>query len=169
MKNVSSPILPEARKEGILIQELADELLIYDIARHNAHCLNQTAMIIWEHCDGRTSLAQLIRVLEESNAPADEEAIWMAVSQLRKRHLLADSAALPKGRSNLSRREAIRKIGIAAAIGLPLVTTIIAPSAMAAGSCDCPPGPLPVCCPAGCPCMTGARCCSGVCRSGSCT
>src|ERR1044071_3066842 len=132
MKKVSGPILPLARKEEIIVQELTDELLIYDLTRHNAHCLNQTAAIIWKHCDGRTSLAQLIRALKELNAPADEEVIWMAVSQLRRRHLLAGAIALPDGRPSLSRREVIRKIGIAAAIGLPLITSINAPSAMGA-------------------------------------
>ena len=46
---------PLARREGLVIRELADEVLVYDLDRDRAHCLNQTAAFIWQCCDGRTS------------------------------------------------------------------------------------------------------------------
>jgi hypothetical protein len=167
MREAMSQVSPRARKEGILVQDLTGELLIYDLDRHAAHCLNESAALIWKRCDGRTSIAELARVLEQADAPASEEVIWMAVSDLRKRHLLADASALPKRVSKLSRREMIRRVGIAAAVGLPLVTSIIAPSAMQAASCSCMP-PTTTCCASGCPCTISTMCCSGICSSGKC-
>jgi hypothetical protein len=167
MRKVTSQLLPQSRKERIIVQDLADELLIYDLDRHTAHCLNQAAAFIWKRCDGQTSITQVVRALKDANAPASEEVIWMAVSQLRHRHLLAGATALPGGVSKLSRREMIRKAGIAAAAALPLVTSIIAPSAMQAASCTCVP-PTTECCISGCPCMTSSQCCSGICSGGRC-
>ena len=40
--------LPTARKNDLVIQELPDELLIYDLSRNKALCLNQTAKLIVE-------------------------------------------------------------------------------------------------------------------------
>ncbi len=49
--------LPLARKNELIIQELPEELLVYDLARHKAHCLNKTSAFIWKHCDGETTVA----------------------------------------------------------------------------------------------------------------
>jgi Coenzyme PQQ synthesis protein D (PqqD) len=167
MREAMSQVSPRARKEGIIVQDLTGELLIYDLDRHTAHCLNESAALIWKRCDGRTSVAELARALEQSKAPASEDVICMAVSDLRKRHLLADAGDVPKGASRLSRREMIRRVGIAAAVGLPLVTSIIAPSAMQAASCTCVP-PTTECCASGCPCTTSNMCCTGICTGGKC-
>lgn len=35
--------LPAVRHEGLIVQELSDEVLIYDLDRDKAHCLNPTA------------------------------------------------------------------------------------------------------------------------------
>ena len=32
--------MPSARKEGLIVQELAGELLVYDRDRYKAYCLN---------------------------------------------------------------------------------------------------------------------------------
>lgn len=167
MKEAMSQVSPRARKDRIIVQDMTGELLIYDLDRHTAHCLNESAALIWKRCDGRTSIAELARALEQSNGPASEEVICMAISNLRKRHLLADASDLPKRVSKLSRREMIRRVGIAAAVGLPLVTSIIAPSALQAASCSCMP-PANTCCASGCPCTISTMCCTGLCNSGKC-
>ena len=48
--------LPLARRERLLVEELPDEVLVYDLDREKAHCLNRTAALIWNHCDGRTTV-----------------------------------------------------------------------------------------------------------------
>ena len=46
MKN--SAKLPHARTKDLVIRELGDETLIYDLANDRAHCLNETAAFVQE-------------------------------------------------------------------------------------------------------------------------
>src|SRR5438132_827225 len=125
---------PQARKEGLLVQDLPEEVLVYDLDRHKAHCLNKTAALIWKHCNGRTSVSEIARRLEKSlGSSIDEDVVWCALSQLEKDHLLEEKVAWPLGMERISRRTLMRRIGIAAVL-LPAITTIVAPTAMAANS-----------------------------------
>src|SRR5262249_52266190 len=53
--------LPAARERGLIVQELADELLVYDEGRHRAHCLNLTAALVWRRMEGRRPAAETPR------------------------------------------------------------------------------------------------------------
>jgi Coenzyme PQQ synthesis protein D (PqqD) len=147
--------LPLARSEGLIIQALGDELLVYDLERHRSHCLNQTSAIIWKHCDGQTQIAQMCRLLEkEISAPVTEQVVWLGLKQLAGAHLLQEKLASSAGLKSQPRRELIRKIGLAAAASLPLILTINAPTAQAQASCV----------PRGGACTLNTQCCSGNCR-----
>jgi hypothetical protein len=161
MKREMDQLIPEARREGLVVQELSGEVLVYDRERNKAHCLNSTAALVWEYCDGKTSVAQIARAIEgEINAPVDEDVIWLGVAQLTKTHLLQEGAKLPEHKSGLSRREVMKRIGLAAAVALPVVTSIVAPTAAQAANCI----------PSGQPCTTSAQCCApGLCSGGFCT
>lgn len=37
---------PLARSEGLVIQEMPDEVLVYDLETNKAHCLNETAAFV---------------------------------------------------------------------------------------------------------------------------
>jgi len=39
---MKSSQIPVARKEGLVIQETSEEVLVYDLTSNKAHCLNQT-------------------------------------------------------------------------------------------------------------------------------
>jgi hypothetical protein len=159
MKREKEQLIPEARKEGLVVQELSGEVLVYDRERNKAHCLNSTAALVWEYCDGKTSVAQIARAIEgEINAPVDEDVIWLGVEQLSKTHLLQERAKLPEHKSGLSRREVMKRIGLAAAVALPVVTSIMAPTAAQAANCFS----------AGQACTTSAQCCIGPCSGGIC-
>lgn len=148
-------LAPEARKEGLVVHELSEEVLVYDLDRHKAHCLNKTAALVWERCDGKTSVPQLAQQLETAlKTRVDEDIVWLAVAQLGKSRLL--KIAPETDRVGLSRRELIKRAGLGAALALPLVTSIIAPTAAQAGtlcggSCTGGPG-LQGTCPVGCAC-----------------
>jgi hypothetical protein len=147
---------PKAREKGIVVQELADEVLIYDLERHKAHCLNQTAATIWQSCDGQRTIADLAALLSaRSNTKVDESFVMYGIEQLTKARLVeGDGSSAGK----LSRREALRRIGIAAAIALPVVTSIIAPRAAEAGTCRA----------SGQSCTSSLQCCSGLCAGSTC-
>lgn len=152
----SEQTMPRARKEGLLVQELADELLVYDRIRHKAHCLNETAALIWNNCDGKTSVSQMTRLLEkQANGPVDEAMVWLAFDELGKAKLLRDNKRPTT--SGISRRELIRRVGTAAVIALPVVSSIVAPGAVEAATCR----------GSGQACTTAAQCCSFVCSGGT--
>lgn len=138
MENRLEHSMPKARKEGLLIQELADELLVYDLDRKRTHCLNQTAALTWKHCDGQATLAEVRGILEqEMKTLVDDDVIRLALDQLDRHHLLANPIPRSAGSERLSRRVMIRRFGLAAAITLPLITSMIAPTAAQAGT-PCP-------------------------------
>src|ERR1700686_3630914 len=143
MENRLERLMPIVRKEGLLIQEIKDEVLVYDSERKKTHCLNQTAALTWKHCDGRATLEEVRGLLEEEmRTPVDSDLIRLALDQLDRHHLLANRIARSAGKKGLSRRVMIRRLGLAAAITLPLITSIIAPTAAQAGSpCPIPPCP----------------------------
>jgi hypothetical protein len=159
MKRENAQLVPEARREGLVVQELSDEVLVFDRERNKAHCLNSTAARVWGLCDGKTSVAQIARAIEgECNLRVDEDVIWLGVEQLSKTHLLREQTVLPDHKSGLSRREVMKRIGVAAAVAVPVITSIIAPSAAQAANCL----------PSGQSCTTSAQCCSGLCSGGTC-
>ena len=122
---------PLARRERLLIRELADELLVYDQADHRAHCLNRTAATVFRHADGTRTAAEIARLVAPEGADG-EPAVAEALARL------AEAGLLEKGPSpaSLSRREAMRRAGLGAAVLLPAVASIVAPSpAEAAATC----------------------------------
>ncbi len=136
MKRINPKRLPKMREQGLVIDELPDEVLVYDLDRHKAHCLNQTAALVWKQCDGRTTPRIIARRLEkELQAPCNEDMVWLALSQLEGIDLLEQGVSLPPQLAGLSRREMVRALGIAAAVAVPLVTSIVAPTAAEAATC----------------------------------
>jgi hypothetical protein len=117
---------PKARKDQLTVRDVAEETLVYDLERHKAHCLNPTAAFIWKHCDGDTTIPDLARLLrEELNVPQPEMVIRLALEQLSRRHLLEQPIAPPSAAARLSRRDALKKLAVAAAV-LPTVMTLTA-------------------------------------------
>lgn len=131
---------PQRRKDGLVVKELPDEVLVYDRERHRAHCLNPTAALVFKHCDGETSVEEMARLLRAHlDAPADEQWVHLALARLEKAHLLEPRDAEPE-RARLSRRELLRRAGLASAALLPIVTSLLAPTpAEAVATCvvDC--------------------------------
>ena len=118
---------PRARTQGLVVTELPDELLVYDLERHRAHCLNSTAALVFKHCDGRRSVAQIARILRREldvDAPADESLVWLSLDRLERARLLEEREAAPAAPS---RRELVRRLALVAAT-LPVVATILAPT-----------------------------------------
>jgi hypothetical protein len=125
----SKSSLPRARQD-VLTMDVADEVVVYDKKGHHGHCLNRPAAIVWRHLDGQTSMKALVaRLRKELDGPADEDTVWLALKELDKAELLEDGFKLP-GAHDVSRREALRRFGVAAAGGavlLPAITSLVAP------------------------------------------
>lgn len=139
MKKDSIIELPKARKEKLIIKELADETLVYDLENDQAHCLNSTSARVWRYCDGNTTVSELVALLEgETNNTVPDEVVWLALAQLKKFELLEESPEMPVQLAGMNRRELVRRIGIGA-LALPLIVSISASTADAQAS-KFPPG-----------------------------
>ena len=70
----TAAIFPKARSQQIVVQELPDETLVYDLKRHKALCLNRAAGLVWKRCDGQTSAPEIAALLEgNSRHPWDNK------------------------------------------------------------------------------------------------
>jgi hypothetical protein len=156
--------LPLARHRDVVVQEFGKEILVYDLRTHRYHSLNETSSVVYRHCDGRTTFAGLKRRHEFS-----DDLIHLALDQLREVNLIEIDKQFVSSFNGMSRREAIRRVGLASMIALPFITSLIAPRAADAQSgavctagpaspteqglgatCFCPPGT-----PAGTTCGAG--------------
>ena len=146
---------PIARKDELVIQELAEEVLVYDLRVNKALCLNQTSALIWQNCDGEKNISEIVGDVEKQlGYVLGEEVVWFALSQLEKENLLANDERLPDRFDGLSRRDVIKKIGLTSMVALPVISSMIAPMAVHAQSCVGTDSP----------CTASAQCCSMCCK-----
>jgi Coenzyme PQQ synthesis protein D (PqqD) len=144
----------QARPDCIF-REFYSEVVVYDPERHVAHCLNSTATAVWRLCDGNSSPRQIATELSRQvSAPVEEAVVLLALRQLADAHLLAKPEEPVE---SPARRAAIGRIGRVAAIVLPLVTSLGAPTPAQALSCL----------HNGQPCTRNSQCCSGDCGATS--
>jgi Coenzyme PQQ synthesis protein D (PqqD) len=128
----SSTRLPQARTENLVIRELDDETLVYDMERDEAHCLNQTAALVWKQCDGKTTAAQAARALgKELETTVEADLVWLAVKRLEEFHLVERAKKSPA----VARRDLVLKYAPAALVLLPVIVSISAPEPASAASC----------------------------------
>ena len=128
---------PIARTSEIVVLEVENETLVYDLRISEAHCLNETAAFVWKNCDGTKSVADLQKLItEQYNVKASGDFLWLALDQLQERGLLASGGI---DRSPVTtRREMIKKVGLATVVAAPIIASVVAPqSAFAALSCVC--------------------------------
>jgi hypothetical protein len=126
--------LPLARIDQLIVKEVDDEVLVYDLKTDKAHCLNKTAANVWKNCDGEKSVSDITAALASGAAAAvDEGVVWLALEQLEKFELLAKVPTASTVFGGLGRRQLMRTLGVAA-IALPVVVSIIAPIAASAAS-----------------------------------
>ncbi len=128
MKQGNDQIVPRARKAGLIVKNLNDEVLVYDLERNKAHSLNSSAAFIWKKCNGRRTAGEVAQaVSKEFKVPADEQTVWLALDQLSKFNLLEARINRPAGMPQIGRRQMMR-IGAAAAFALPVIVSIVAPT-----------------------------------------
>ncbi len=152
---------PQARSENLVIQTLPGETLVYDLNSHKAHCLNETSSFIWENCSGELSIHQILEAFEARfGKSAGRELIELALTQLHERELLRNGSF--KISEMPTRRQVIKRIGLASAVAIPIIVSLTAPhNALAiAANCACT-SPLQ-CRNQGCPSTTNCNA-QGVC------
>src|SRR5262245_16312355 len=87
---------PRPRSERLLVQELPDEVLIYDMERNDVHCLNGSAARVWALCDGERTVPEIARDFGSDLEPdAVETLVWCALDQFEEKHLLEEVEDAP--------------------------------------------------------------------------
>ncbi len=122
--------LPRARQDGLLVETVGEELLLYDQNSHTAHCLSPIAACVWRYCDGERDMTELAEL-----AGASENLVADALYELREKDLVdAEPQLMQSTVPGISRREAIGRvvgIGAAAAVTPLIVSATAATPAMA--------------------------------------
>ena len=159
MQSDPSQYIPPRRRSAI-VRHLAEECLIIDTETNHAHCVNDSAARIWQLCDGKTTVASMTaRLNQEFESSVDEAFVWMALKKLLRAGLLPRNTAFPNEVVLMTRRKALQKVGGAAALALPFVSSILIPTAAQAASCL----------HNGRQCVSNSQCCSGICKNLRCS
>ncbi len=149
---------PKSRQENLVVQELNNEVLIYDLNLNKAFCLNKTSSFVWQLCDGNNSVSDISENLcERLKMIVSEELVWLALEQFKRDDLLEKSAAFEIEFAGLTRRQVIKNIGFGSMVALPIVGSIVAPLAISAQSQACLATRTRGC-------VSPSQCCSGSCQ-----
>ncbi len=127
---------PTARTEGLVVQQLGDESLVFDRETDIAHCLSGDAASVWRACDGTRDLDALVAV-----TGASQELVVGALGELAEKNLLVHQSAPGSANSySINRREALARMAkmSAGAAAIPLIYSVSAATpAMAASASLC--------------------------------
>jgi hypothetical protein len=120
------PSKPLARSEDLVVEELGDELLVYDLTTDQAHALGAAAARVWRACDGKSDALALGVELG-----LDGETVTRALEELRGCGLLEQGPQLAPGISRRDLGVRVAKVGGAVA-ATPLIVSLAAPLPAAA-------------------------------------
>jgi hypothetical protein len=127
---------PISRKSNIVVQDLENEVLIYDLAINKAFCLNQTSGLVYALCDGTRTVFDISdEMSKQLKSLVSEDFVYLALDELRKNNLLENNDELTNHFAGMSRREVVKKVGLASMVALPIIASVVAPSALMAQSC----------------------------------
>lgn len=109
----------KARTTRILTRDVDAEVVVYDQVRKKAHRLNASAAGVWRLLNGKRTVPAIAKELD-----VDASVVKLAIDDLAKADLLERIEPL-----SVSRRSALRRLAVAAAVGfvLPAVTSMAAP------------------------------------------
>jgi hypothetical protein len=109
---------PLARSADLIVDNIGDELLVYDTLSSRAHSLNVVGAAVWKACDGTRNAEEIA-----AQTGLDLAAVELALDNLADIELISGHQ-----RIGISRRTALRRITVGAAgltVGLlPLVVSL---------------------------------------------
>jgi hypothetical protein len=127
---------PLARQAGLVVQDMHDEVLVYDLVTNKAHCLNESAATVWRSCNGSRGIKEIIESFEKvTGTRVAEDFVWLAIHQLHENGLMEGAIETPF--AGQSRRQALKKIGVASLVALPIIASLVAPQNTLAQTSSC--------------------------------
>jgi hypothetical protein len=159
MMEIGRAFRPEHK--NMIMRPLKDELVLYDPETKKAFCLNRVASEVWVLCDGKTTVEEIVEHFKKLDKPEiGRNVIHLSLRKLQRSGLLKNGSQGIEQLTFRSRRALIKKLGLAAAMTLPVITSIVVPTPSEAAS-PCRHSFQP--CPRG-----NTQCCSGLCVGGFC-
>ena len=124
------------KKDGLIIEEVGEELLVFDDSAQVAAALNRAAAAVFELCDGTRDVDGIVADLRTHTPPLGRDEVALALEELDEAGLIDDVPDV----SNPGRRALLAKLGAgaAAAMALPVVEALVAPSPAHAASVQPP-------------------------------
>lgn len=130
--------LPRVRP-GLLRHHLDGQVLIYDARVDRVHLLDATTGHVFELLEqgGRSRQGIVGELATRMDTGESDSLLELSLDELRKADLLDDAATQLRPLSEISRRELLRKVGLAgaAALLIPAIATLTATPAYAQASC----------------------------------
>ncbi|HRH46802.1 MAG TPA: hypothetical protein PKY82_34470 [Pyrinomonadaceae bacterium] len=124
--------LPLAKSEDFVVQELKNEVLIYNLKTNKALCLNSTASFIWNKCVPNSNYQDVINEFEKvHHQKIDDDFIDLVLDELSKADLLQGKRTFLN--EKVSIREVLLRYGLMA-VALPMIINVIAPTAAQSAS-----------------------------------
>ncbi len=131
-------MIPIARTENLLVQEIGNEILVYDIQNDSSHTLNPIATRVWHHCDGNTTIEEIANQLSNDLDMASSEdvdmrgLVYLILEDLERANLISRYATVPVSNISVTRRLLMKNTallgGLAFGMMFPSIKSIIAPS-----------------------------------------
>jgi hypothetical protein len=148
---------PISRKTNVVVQDLKMEVLIYDLTINKAFCLNETSALVYQFSDGTKTVAEISDLMSvKLKTKVSEDLVYLALSELRKEDLLENEAEVFDHFVGLTRRQIIKRVGLASMVMLPVISSLVAPNAALAQS----GGTFTI----GQSCTAPSQCASGTCH-----
>ena len=124
---------PIARTEGLLVESVGDETVVYDTDAREAHCLKSLAGAVFTYADGTRSAADIAELAAyRLGTPVTEAEVADAIAQLDSAALLDRGPLVVRnGNGGISRRDALKRFGAVAGVAAatPLIATVSASAA----------------------------------------
>jgi hypothetical protein len=137
-------MLPVARTKNLLIQEIGNELIVYDQLNMSSHLLNPLAALVWRYCNGNNSINEIATLVKQDLNISEldhldmREVIDLTLEELERCQLIENYIKPPIDVSNISRRKVVKTAILAGGLAIgsmfPLVKSIVAPQPAMASS-----------------------------------
>ncbi len=126
---------PQAVSSKFVIQELPDELLLYNLETNKVFALNQTSALVWQNCDGNKTVTEIAKDLEKNLSQfVPDELVWLTLERLQSENLIKKDEESSLKDIMINRREILKKAGATTLVALPLISSLVAPKAVNAQS-----------------------------------
>ena len=128
-----------SRRDDLLWEAVADEVVVWDKVQNRAHRLNQSASVVWRNANGSNSIQDLTAIVSRELGTSENAT---AVVEEAVDSLITLGLLKPGVEQTGTRRELFRRAAMVA-VAVPVIASVAVPTAARAASLiDRVPNPL---------------------------